>query len=311
MQESDMVLTLQTGFKMACKRWKGGEKRMFCYPGWLDNAGSFDSIAPYLAKAGFDVVAVDPPGCGLSQHLPRYCTYNDFEEVAMIADALEELSWTENVTLVAHSRGGGIALACAASFPKFANAVVLFDAKIMSMGGAWPDQRLMSHVNLAKSRSLDMKNSARTPRTFESLDEAVLHSYNNPNFPKSMETARNITARHVKELPDGRFQFTHDVRTYGQSQKAFFSMQKNKEFISNVQVPVHLITGAAGSGMSKIRFDDLLHTVSVEIAERKASMKDFTETTSPGMHHFHSDHPKEASERVLKFLDSVLPKSKL
>lgn len=53
-------------------------KRVLAWPGWLDNAGSFDNLAPLMVQdGGYTIVCVDPPGCGRSDHLPKtaqYCT---------------------------------------------------------------------------------------------------------------------------------------------------------------------------------------------------------------------------------------------
>ena len=38
--------------------------------GWIDNAGSFDALAPLLARAGYRVAALDLPGHGQTAHRP-------------------------------------------------------------------------------------------------------------------------------------------------------------------------------------------------------------------------------------------------
>lgn len=87
----------------------------------MDNAGSFDTLAPHLAAAGIIVVAVDPPGSGKSDHLPAATMYMDSAEartIIEVADALaaSDDAWAEPFLLLGHSRGGGIAAVSAAGF---------------------------------------------------------------------------------------------------------------------------------------------------------------------------------------------------
>lgn len=98
------------------------------YPGWLDNAGSFKFLGAELAKLGCFVVAVDPPGCGFSDHVPRCSFYNDFDEVATLLEIAEALGWSEPFIVMAHSRGGGIALAAAGALPHRFKGVILLDS---------------------------------------------------------------------------------------------------------------------------------------------------------------------------------------
>jgi pimeloyl-ACP methyl ester carboxylesterase len=80
-------------------------KRILCWPGWLDNAGSFDSIAPFLTDKGYLLVCCDPPGCGRSDHYSVVTKYNDFLEPAFVMEALRVLGWWASpCNLMAHSR---------------------------------------------------------------------------------------------------------------------------------------------------------------------------------------------------------------
>ena len=53
-------------------RWGStGDAPILALHGWLDNAASFVRLAPLLADA--DVVAIDLPGHGYSDHSPPGC----------------------------------------------------------------------------------------------------------------------------------------------------------------------------------------------------------------------------------------------
>ena len=94
--------------------------RAILYPGWLDNAGSFYTLAPLLTAAGVKCIAIDPPGCGKSSHLPLSAAYCDYAEVGMLGRLLELLCPVQDPAvpclLIGHSRGAGVTLAAAGAF---------------------------------------------------------------------------------------------------------------------------------------------------------------------------------------------------
>ena len=76
--------------------------------GWLDNAASFTLIAPHLANANIQVIAVDLAGQGLSDMRPLQASYHlwdDAVDVLAIANHLR----LESFSLMGHSRGAMIA----------------------------------------------------------------------------------------------------------------------------------------------------------------------------------------------------------
>ena len=124
----------QAGIDIATCTWQVGDPvaRAILYPGWLDNAGSFDTVAPLLARAGVHCTACDPPGCGKSSHLPLSAAYCDYFEVGLLGHLMQQIGWSDKRDdtprlLIAHSRGGGIALAAAGAFAGMVDGVVLFE----------------------------------------------------------------------------------------------------------------------------------------------------------------------------------------
>jgi hypothetical protein len=112
--DENILIPTLGGLRLACKLWQVADGRkldehevkLICYPGWLDNSGSWDRAAEILCKEyGFAILAVDPPGCGFSDHRPSSCLYNDYEEGPLIADVADAIGW-QTFGLLGHSRGG-------------------------------------------------------------------------------------------------------------------------------------------------------------------------------------------------------------
>ena len=59
--------------------------------GWLDNAGTFDRLAPHLAE--FNLVAVDMPGHGRSEHRGADATYHFCDWIRDVYDITDSLGW--------------------------------------------------------------------------------------------------------------------------------------------------------------------------------------------------------------------------
>ncbi len=91
----------------AIKRWgEGNPLKVLCMHGWLDNANSFDALAPALAEKGFEVVCVDHQGHGKSSPLgpsTSSASYSFAHGVQTIKFVIDALSRNQND---AESTGG-------------------------------------------------------------------------------------------------------------------------------------------------------------------------------------------------------------
>ena len=90
---------------LACKVWGDGLPCIALH-GWLDNAGSFDRLAPLLPNS--KIIAVDLPGHGLSDHRPQGTSAHFLDYVKDVA-VLSDVLGLERFDLIGHSMGGGIA----------------------------------------------------------------------------------------------------------------------------------------------------------------------------------------------------------
>ncbi|KTD23865.1 lipase A [Legionella lansingensis] len=105
------------GFTIAGKAWgKPDCAPMLALHGWLDNANSFDLLAPYLADK-FYLLAIDLPGHGYSSHLPEGCHYHFTDGIFTILEIINALK-LKQVHLLGHSMGACLASLVAGVAPE-------------------------------------------------------------------------------------------------------------------------------------------------------------------------------------------------
>ncbi|MEO6170956.1 MAG: alpha/beta fold hydrolase, partial [Lysobacter sp.] len=86
--------------------------RVMALHGWLDNAASFLPLHAHLP--GLDLVALDMPGHGASDHLPEAAEYTVVNTARAMFAAADALGW-ERFSLLGHSLGGAVASLMAAA----------------------------------------------------------------------------------------------------------------------------------------------------------------------------------------------------
>ena len=101
---------------LAAQVWgDAGLPPLLALHGWLDNAGSFARLAPRLAGRR-QVIALDLPGHGHSDHLPAGAGYHYVDHVQAVLSAIDALQ-LDRCVLLGHSLGAGIAALAAAARP--------------------------------------------------------------------------------------------------------------------------------------------------------------------------------------------------
>lgn len=118
-------LDLRTG-RVRVARCGGPGPLVLCLPGLSANLRSFDFIAARLARAGFDVVALDLRGRGRSDVTPPG-TYGWSSHAADAAEVAHQLG-ADSVSVLGWSMGAFVAMQLAATEPGLLDKVVLIDA---------------------------------------------------------------------------------------------------------------------------------------------------------------------------------------
>jgi len=291
--------------------------RILCLPGWLDNSGSFEPIGPYFARAGYTIVCIDPPGCGKSAHRSRIAWYNDFEECVLLAQFADEIGW-DSFIMCGHSRGSNIGLTMSGAFRHRVLACIVYDGGL-GTAGTYISHKI-GYGTFSNALSANEKNSAKQPRQFDTLDEAYEHNRDNVLFPKSHQVAKPIVDRHIRETEDGKFVFTHDVRTYGQYQTRYIDAGLNIEFLKALYCPVlHIV--ASSSGFAEVLKDQSFGETAAryiqksfikdplvipgyirELQERISAIRNYTGIILTGRHHLHGDIPQICFEATHEWL---------
>lgn len=121
------------GRTLAARSWgsPSGEP-FFCLHGWLDNANSFNALAPKLPE--LNLLALDFAGHGYSDHLPPGCHYFPLGYMQDLLATADALGW-DRFGLIGHSMGAAIASELAGSFPERITHVVLIDGMVHQQGG--------------------------------------------------------------------------------------------------------------------------------------------------------------------------------
>lgn len=111
--------------RLAAKAWGDpADPPMLALHGWLDNAGSFDALAPLLD--GRYVVAFDLAGHGRSAHRESGNWYAYADYLNEIAGVMDFLGW-DSADFLGHSLGATLVSVFAAVFPQRARRLVLIE----------------------------------------------------------------------------------------------------------------------------------------------------------------------------------------
>lgn len=283
MQPKEVTFDIN-GQVIAAKIWHENKGQpTLALHGWLDNAASFDKLAPLLKNTY--LVAIDFPGHGLSSHKPQACPIH---LVDMVIDSIlvaNHLGW-DKFALLGHSLGACIASLIAGVIPEQIDYSILIDALgPLSKPAEVAPKQLGAYIEQMK------RIPFKSAPVYASAEEALLARLKvNTMHPDS---GACIVKRGLKQLPNQQFTWRTDPRLLMPLPSSLMEEQV-LAFLDNISSPVCLIRPHNGYPFPEELMRGRLNAV------RGAQLMNI-----PGEHHVHLDDPKGVAECIHGFLRTL------
>lgn len=245
---SKAVTITVNNFKFQAKTWgdPSHKNRVLAIHGWLDNANTFDKIAPSISQNCY-LVAIDLAGHGLSDHRANNGNYYLWDYAIDILNCLDALGWKTS-SILAHSLGTGVASLIAGAFPKRVHKLVFIDG----LGAPFVADENVTVSNFKKA-FLQLKMAKKTSlygfsneneAVFNSKEVAIKDRVNNIISEISYDAASILVDRGLKPVNKG-YRWTHDPKIV---LPAHFKMTEAQvtQFLKSISCETLIILGKQG-----------------------------------------------------------------
>ncbi len=247
--------------------------------GWLDNAATFDGLAPLLAD--HYVVAVDFPGHGYSTWRAAEANYHFIDWVVTGFEMADALGW-DQFSVLGHSMGAGVASLMAGCADGRIHKTILIEGL-----GPLSNPAKDAPANMTKAIARN-RVARRGVLGIHSDFEAALKRRIEAG-PMAEESARILLARGTYEVGAG-VRFSYDPKLRGTSYLRMEEAQV-RAFLGAITSPVLLIRARSGWDFNPAM-----------MKERLACVPDATLHSVDGGHHVHLDTPEAVAQLIDPFL---------
>ena len=273
------------GRKVAARVW-GPEKAppILALHGWLDNAASFDQLAPLLPD--LRIVAVDLPGHGYSDRRAPGVPYHYVDWVTEVTAIADGLGW-ECFSIMGHSMGAGIACLFAGTYPSRVQRLVLLDG--LGPLTAEP-QEAPERLALGVRRMLAAEEGKPEPLPSRHVAAEKMRAVV-PGL--TLRSAETLLERGMRDVPGGVV-WRADPRLRVPSLFRFTAAQVHA-FLKRIECPVLVVRGVDG------------YSFDVEAArEQLDCMQQVKVVRLRGGHHVHLDDAPTVAPPVLAHFAPLL-----
>ena len=297
---------------LAAKAWgDSSDPPMLALHGWLDNAGTFDRLAPFLG--GHYLVALDLAGHGRSGHRPPATWYPYADFLDEITAVIDWFGWS-SVDLLGHSLGATLVSTYAAICPQKIRRLLLIE-------GLGPLTQVAEKTldQLRRAHSARASFTGEGLRVFANLDEAIEARCRSGHL--STEAARCIVERGVRPADvrhggarslagDGSKSRSGDTHSRLEEFHALPNLSWSSDPQLTVVSPSRLTEEQLAAILPAIRAPTLLvlaepHAPYLQpamIEARIALVPDIDVVRLTGTHHLHLEDPQPVASTMRAFL---------
>jgi pimeloyl-ACP methyl ester carboxylesterase len=283
-QPRDRVITANR-LDLHLLEWGNAGPVVLLLHGFLEHAHVWDWVAPQLADAGHHVFALDWRGHGDSQWIGAGGYYHFIDYVADLASLVRALGG--QVSLVAHSMGGGAALLYAGTEPERVRALVAIE------GLGVPDTDPSTVPERVVGWLQDLERVERRARGTVAFDAAVTRL--RERFPRFSEAIARHWVEHGTRAADGAHVWKFDPLHQTRAPQPTF-VAPARAFWKRVSCPVLYVEGA----------ESFLRLPPADVDERLTALRARRVTIADSGHHPHLEQPEELARVLISFLATAL-----
>ncbi|MFT0519281.1 alpha/beta fold hydrolase [Pseudomonas faucium] len=286
----DHLLDLD-GIEIAVRCW-GPQDGMpvLALHGWLDNAASFERLAPMLE--GCFVVAPDLVGHGRSDHRRHDSGYYLWEHAEDMLAVAESLGLGQ-FHVLAHGMGTGIASLLAAMSSGIASMIFLDGMgapftvaesdRVQHLARAYRLKRMVQRSQLQGFAEADGSR-------FDNLEAALEQRRKRLDGELSEEAARLLALRDLLQVGEG-YCWRHDPRLV-LPEPMPLTEREACDLLREIRCPLYLLLGRQGA------------FTGAAFEQRQPALPDHARVSwHPGGHHLHLEAPERAlAEQILRIL---------
>ena len=282
-------LEIQTSaLRLSAKCWGNPEGMpVLAFHGWLDNAATFDHLAPYLKE--FRLVSLDLPGHGLSEHRSSGSSYHFSDIIVDVLEVLHVLAW-KHFSLLGHSMGAGVASYLAGTIPEKICSLILIEG----LGSLAQDAEKMPEILRESAEQWQHLAHKKLP-IYPDVETAVKVRHHVGGIEES--SVRTLVARGLQPV-DGGFTWRSDPRLKIKS-RHYLTEDQACAFLEQITAPVLLIEA---ENAKQDQWKELL-------LKRIPYIKNLQHRKVSGDHHLHLDNPQEVAVVIREFLQQISGKA--
>lgn len=182
------------GLKICARQWGNPEgPPALGLHGWLDNANTFNRLAPLLPE--LNLIALDFAGHGYSDHRAEGVHYHPLYDMQDVLAVANQLNW-HHFHVIGHSMGASIASELAAMFPERVAGAVHIDG-FLATGGVTSEERI-EQSRVAIEKTLKPHHQARVFTSLEAMAQRVTEATD-----QSLAAAIELVQRGHQEVEGG------------------------------------------------------------------------------------------------------------